>query len=52
MVTPLATVALRTALESMERSPDTELDEATAREVAMRAGAAAVVVPSIARVGA
>lgn len=42
---------IEAALKQMREPPDAALDERTAREVALRSGVAAVLLPSIARVG-
>jgi serine/threonine-protein kinase len=48
----LSRTRIATVLEFMKRPPNTIIDEATAREIAQRVGAKAVVVPELAAAGA
>jgi len=50
-VNVLSDLKTRDTLARMQRAPDTELDRATASEVALREGARAVILPTVAEVG-
>lgn len=50
-VNVLSDLKVRNTLELMKRKPDTTLDRATASEIAIRDGARAVILPTVAEVG-
>lgn len=47
----LSDLSMRQSLERMQRPPDTPIDRALASEIALREGARAVIVPSVAEIG-